>query len=147
MVPDGPAWITDKKDTISVLKNDPDRFKKSVELTPNLTAPIKKGDEVGTVTFSLDGKSILTCSLMASRDMAAQPEPTPDPSATPSPTAGQTTAPGPTPLPEPYLPLGWIKYALIGLAVLIAVPITLVLLARMKHERQHKHYRYKDRRR
>lgn len=147
MVPDGPAWITGKKETIATLKNDPDRFKKSVELVPNLTAPIKKGDEVGTVTFSLDGKPALTCSLMASRDMEAQPEPTPDPSATVSPTAGRTAAPEPTPLPDPYLPLGWIRYALVGLAVLIAVPVTLILLARMKRERQHKHYRYKNRRR
>lgn len=148
MVPEGPAWITDDKDIIADLKENPDRFDKSVDLIPNLTAPIKKGDEVGTVTFTLDGEIVLTCSLMASRDVEIQPEPTLGPEDTPIPTATPSAIePEATPLPDPYLKLGWIKYIFIGIVVAVGVPLLVLILTRIKRERQHKHYRYRNRRR
>jgi D-alanyl-D-alanine carboxypeptidase len=144
MVPEGPSYITDKKNAITELREHPDRFVKSVEFVPNLAAPIKEGDEVGTVTFTLDGKAVLTCALIASRDVAAAPEPTAEPEVTPAATAAVT--PKATALPEPYR-LGWAKYALIGLLAAVGIPTAAIVVTRVKRERQHKHYRYKNRKR
>lgn len=145
MVPEGPSYITDKKDAVTALRENPDRFIKSVELIPNLAAPIREGDEVGTVTFTLGGKAVLTCTLMASRSVEAAPEPTEEPEVTPD--AAATAKPGATALPEPYLRLGWAKYALAGLLAAVGIPAAVIVVTRVKRERQHKHYRYRNRNR
>lgn len=48
-----------------------------ITATPNyaaITAPIKKGDVLGTVTYEYDGKTLFSAELVASRDVAAMGE-------------------------------------------------------------------------
>lgn len=73
LVPKTPnAFITDTKDVINQLKSDPSQFVPTLNITKD-SAPIKKNETVGTVTFSYNGSTVLECDLIASRDVAEMP--------------------------------------------------------------------------
>ena len=76
--PQGDAFITDKKDAVQSLKNDPSQLQATTVITKD-TAPIQQGETVGTVAYSYQGATVLTCDLIASRDVAAYVPPTASP--------------------------------------------------------------------
>ena len=69
LLSDKPVYITDRTDKIEKLKADIKQFEQKVTLIPDLKAPITRDQELGTVTFSLDGAPVLTCKLLACRDV------------------------------------------------------------------------------
>lgn len=87
-------YITDHTSVISDLQSNPTQFQQQVTITKD-TAPIDQGETIGSVTFSYQGKPVLTCDLLASRAVEAS---TPAPAATLSPTknAVETHTPGST---------------------------------------------------
>lgn len=50
-------------------KGKESQISQSIELDNNIEAPIKKGDKLGKVTFSLDGKELASTNLIASNDI------------------------------------------------------------------------------
>jgi D-alanyl-D-alanine carboxypeptidase len=88
--PESQAYITDHSDVITALKSDPSQFQQQVNIT-NDTAPIKKDDKVGTVTFYYEGNPVLVCDLLAAR--AVDEMATPAPSASLAPTDNASGAP------------------------------------------------------
>lgn len=87
------AYITDKADVIAEIKNDPGSLIKSQVTYTKDTAPIKRDETIGTVTFSYNDNPVLVCDLLASRDVAEMPTPAPSPSAV-SGKSGSTLSPG-----------------------------------------------------
>ncbi len=128
VIPDGKEYITKTTSMIESIKSQPERFTKVETYTSDLVAPISKDDEVGTVEYYFDGgtEPILTCTLIAVRDVEAIPSVTPE--TTPSPTPAKST---PTPAPEgkPGM-IGYIGYILAGLAGFSLAVILLVMLKR-----------------
>lgn len=97
--PQGQAFITDSRDVIQKLKGDPSQLQQVAAITKD-TAPIASGETVGTVTYYYGGNPVLTCSLVASRNVNAMATPAPSDSpalsASPAPTgkaASSTPAP------------------------------------------------------
>jgi ABC-type molybdate transport system permease subunit len=81
MLPKTPnAYITDRKEIIGQLKNDPSQFVQALNIIKD-TAPIKQDEAVGTVAYSYNGTTVLECDLLASRDVAEMPTPAPSASA------------------------------------------------------------------
>ena len=50
-------------------KGKENQVSQSIEINNNIEAPIKKGDTLGKVTFSLDGKELASTNLIASNDV------------------------------------------------------------------------------
>jgi serine-type D-Ala-D-Ala carboxypeptidase (penicillin-binding protein 5/6) len=93
--PQSQAYITGLRDAMETIKGDPTKLEQETTLTKD-TAPIKQGETVGTVTYSYEGKDVLTCDLIAARDVASKATvaPTASTSATGKNTASGTQAPG-----------------------------------------------------
>jgi serine-type D-Ala-D-Ala carboxypeptidase (penicillin-binding protein 5/6) len=93
------AFVTDSRDVIANIKNDPKSLIKSEVTYTKESAPIKRDEVVGTVTFSYNDAPILVCDLLASRDVEEMPTPAPSASAVTSggASSGGTLAPGASP--------------------------------------------------
>ena len=65
------VWMTDKKEVIDQLRQNMDQFTREVTVKEGLSAPIARGDVVGTVTYSYQGQEIFTSDIIASRDVKA----------------------------------------------------------------------------
>ena len=90
------AYMTDTKEKIKLIKENPELFARVENYNGGLTAPITQGQEVGTVDFYFKDEQnpSLTCALVAANDVAAMPTPTPVPAASPTPV---TATPAPAP--------------------------------------------------
>ncbi len=55
--------------SIAVEKNNISRVESKVELPDRISAPVKKGEVIGRMLFTLDGKSIGECDIVASEDI------------------------------------------------------------------------------
>lgn len=119
------AYLTDVTTAIENIKNAPDRFTMQQNINGALTAPIEKGQVVGTVDFLLDGTPVMTCDLVAQNAVEAMPVATPEPVVTPDPNINKPPVKGETSLTT------YIGYGLIGLVLLILI-IVLISNARRK---------------
>lgn len=127
------------------LKTDPAGITANVEWTDSLSAPIRQGQYLGTVTYSYNGKEIFSTDLSAPKDvlevavLAAPADPDadgdgqPDAAATASlltePTAGDAAK------PKGMSPLLLTVLILLGLLVVIAVISALVSARKRKQKR------------
>ena len=127
------------------LKTDPAGITANVEWTDSLSAPIRQGQYLGTVTYSYNGKEIFSTDLSAPKDvlevavLAAPADPNadgdgqPDAAATASlltePTAGDAAK------PKGMSPLLLTVLILLGLLVVIAVISALVSARKRKQKR------------
>ena len=127
------------------LKTDPAGITANVEWTDSLSAPIRQGQYLGTVTYSYNGKEIFSTDLSAPKDvlevavLAAPADPDadgdgqPDAAATASlltePTAGDAAK------PKGMSPLLLTVLILLGLLVVIAVISALVSARKQKQKR------------
>lgn len=51
-------------------KSEPQEIEKSVKMKNKVSAPVKKGDKLGEITFTKDGEAIKTVDIVASEDVA-----------------------------------------------------------------------------
>lgn len=51
-------------------KSEPQEIEKSVKMKNRVSAPVKKGDKLGEITFTKDGKTVKTVDIVASEDVA-----------------------------------------------------------------------------
>ena len=51
-------------------KSEPQDIEKSVKMKNRVSAPVKKGDKLGEITFEKDGKTLKTVDIVASEDVA-----------------------------------------------------------------------------
>jgi D-alanyl-D-alanine carboxypeptidase len=130
-------FMTDRKDVISGLKGDPSQFHQQVTVTED-TAPIKKDDKVGTVTFSYKGNPVLTCDLFAARAVDAAK---PAPSASLSPT---NSASGANSI-DPAQTTGGINGAFIWIAIFVLLLALAGLTIRLVNtQRRNRKYSYRQ---
>src|SRR3546814_15146612 len=55
--------------TITIPNGSADKLKADVQVNPDLRAPVKKGDKLGSVSISLDGKVVKSEPLVALNDV------------------------------------------------------------------------------
>jgi serine-type D-Ala-D-Ala carboxypeptidase (penicillin-binding protein 5/6) len=143
------AYITDREDLITNLKADPDSIVKSEVTYTKETAPIKRNEVVGTVTYSYNDAPILVCNLLAARDVEEMPTPAPSVSAVASASTVESLAPGTSPAaikPETIKDGGfgsillWLGIVAL-LLVIVAVTIRFVNKRRRKSKRNQYNYR------
>jgi serine-type D-Ala-D-Ala carboxypeptidase (penicillin-binding protein 5/6) len=79
--PESQRYITDIKSEIDKLKADPSLFQQEMTITKD-TAPIARDEQVGTVTYFFEGKPVLICELLASRNVELMATPKPSVEAT-----------------------------------------------------------------
>ena len=127
---------------IDLLKEDEAQFTVTVEADAH--APVKKGDVLGTATFSYNGRVWFALPLAAAQsvDLPSTPEPatpipvsaedasTAAPTAVPTPTASAT--PAPTPVPAHSEPTEPTVYALIAGAAVLAIASAVLFLRKKK---------------
>jgi len=63
------TYLTDRVDVIADIKKNPSSMIKSEVTITKDTAPIKRNEVVGTVTFTYNNTPLLICNLLASRDV------------------------------------------------------------------------------
>ena len=127
---------------IDLLKEGEAQFTVTVEASAQ--APVKKGDVLGTATFSYNGRVWFALPLAAAQsiDLPSMPEPatpipvsaedapTATPTAVPTPTASAT--PAPTPVPAHSEPTEPTVYALIAGAAVLAIASVVLFLRKKK---------------
>ena len=137
VVPGGEVYMTDTMEKIALIKEHPETFTRVENYNAGLTAPIAQGQEVGTVDFYLgDGQDpVLTCALVAAKDVEAMPTPTSAPTASPTP----AIAP-PTPAPNVIeIVKDNIIYIAAGAGVLILIIILIAVSSAKKKARSRRH--------
>jgi D-alanyl-D-alanine carboxypeptidase (penicillin-binding protein 5/6) len=127
--PQGPAYITDRTDAINDLKADPSKLRYELSVEKD-AAPITGGEKLGTVTYLYNDEPVLTCDLLASRDVAL---PTPAPTASVAPTGGGASG---KPAESDTAETGGFVTALIWVAVAVLVLALAALLIRFVNLRR-----------
>ncbi len=130
--PQGDGWITGRKGEIEDFSGDPSVLTKELTFVKD-TAPIQNGETVGTATYFFEGKPVLTCDLVASRNVEkfATPEPTVAPTATRAsathPTEELSAKPSATGPVQPGSSGNGMATLLLIAAVALAVAVVLVI--------------------
>ncbi|MBP3284874.1 MAG: D-alanyl-D-alanine carboxypeptidase [Clostridia bacterium] len=65
--------ITENEINITLENGDTSIFEENITLNDNIVAPIKKGDVLGTISYSKDGTVIGYSNLLADKDIAKEP--------------------------------------------------------------------------
>ncbi len=123
----------------------------SVQYTSNLTAPIREGDVLGTISLTAGDGSTLTGTLLASRGVeAAQAAATPVSEPTSEPAAMAAPKPAAAPASTPGQVASWVQtkdFSLLWLLMsLIALVILLIVLLRIRRAIRRRRYREMRRR-
>jgi len=65
------AVSAEASETYNVLnkKSEPQEIEKAVKMKNKVLAPVKKGDKLGEITFTKDGKTVKTVDIVASEDV------------------------------------------------------------------------------
>lgn len=150
MKPKSAAYITDRISVIQGLKTDPSQFQKQQTITKD-TAPIQQDEAVGTVTYYYQGNPVLTCDLLAERDVEVMATPAPSiPIATASSALGNSSDPGSPSAsggaviqqtPGSGSTIIWL--AVIALLLVLAI-LTIRFANTQRRSRRYSHYNYRQ---
>lgn len=150
--PQSLSYITDRQDVIDQLRADPSKFQQELNILRD-TAPIMRDQILGMVTFYYEGNPVLTCDLLAAREVKEMA--TPAPTVSLAPTGGDETGaqqsenplPGGTP-PVQHKPVnGGLGYMLVTAAVVALLLVLVLLVVRMvsirRRGRRYSQYNYR----
>lgn len=138
--PQTQEYMTDRTDTIKDLQ-DPSKFQQQVTITKD-TAPIEQNEKVGTVTFSYNGKPVLTCDLLATRAVELA---TPAPSASLSPTKNASGASATSSPEQTEQTTGGLGSTVIWIAIVVLLLALVALLIRFFNmQRRNRKYSYRQ---
>ena len=113
----------------------------SIQWNRELAAPVTAGEVLGTLSFTAPDGSTVSAELMATRDVAARPEPTPSPTPTAAPTAeAEETRPSEGEgnvrrAPNPKN-VGTLRVLLVVVILALAVVVALLVVAQRRRERR-----------